>query len=94
LYPAFRRTVVEALQRFAIVELIYTISDWLLPRPAIWKHWCSQPRRSASITLRVGGRHHLGHHSFTVEAIEGDVVTVRFGPGAEAVLNVPPILLA
>src|SRR5258708_15740943 len=42
LYPAFRRAVVEALQRFAIVELIYTISDWLLPRPAIWKRWWRQ----------------------------------------------------
>jgi hypothetical protein len=27
-----------SLAAFAIVELICTISDWLLPRPAIWKH--------------------------------------------------------
>ncbi len=32
----------EALQRFAIVEPIYTISDWLLPPPAIWKRWWRQ----------------------------------------------------
>src|SRR6266404_2310726 len=42
LVSGLRRAVVEALQRFAIVELIYTISDWLLPRPAIWKHWWRQ----------------------------------------------------
>lgn len=54
----------------------------------------SQPRRSAGITLRVGGRHNLDRHNFTVDAIEGDVVTVRFDSGAEAILNVPPILLA
>ena len=43
----------------------------------------SSPRPTAGIKLEVGGRIRLGHESFTVAAIEGDVVTVETGDGQE-----------
>jgi hypothetical protein len=51
------------------------------------------PRRRAYVKLTVGGRVRLGHQSFTVDAIEGEVVTVRTGDGDTYTLNVPPSLI-
>jgi hypothetical protein len=51
------------------------------------------PRRRAYIKLKIGGRISMGHHSFTVDAIEGEVVTVRTADGHTYTLNVPPSLI-
>jgi hypothetical protein len=52
------------------------------------------PRRNTFGDLKIGKRFRMGHRSFVVDAIEGEVVTVRESDGSAHSLNVPAILLA
>jgi hypothetical protein len=55
----------------------------MTPEMAGRRSEASWPRQTAGIKLKVGGRKRLRHESFTVDAIEGDVVTVKTGDGQE-----------
>jgi len=46
----------------------------------------SWPCQTAGIKLKAGGRTRLGHESFTVDAIEDELVTVKTGDGQETSL--------
>jgi hypothetical protein len=51
------------------------------------------PRRRQYLQLKLRKRFKLGHHSITVDAIEGEVVTVKTSDGHTCTLNVPPSLI-
>ena len=52
------------------------------------------PRRKTFGEIKIGKRLRLGHHSFVVDAIEDEVITVRESDGSAHTLNVPANLIA
>lgn len=89
----YELTLAGRLELALIKEAAAMESDFPDPAPGGFQTQVNAgQRRTAGIKLKVGGRIRLGHDSFTVDAIEGDVVTVKTGDGQEMTLNVPPIL--
>jgi hypothetical protein len=83
------RLELELLKEAAAME-----GDFPDPAPAGFQTRVNAgPRRRAGIKLRVGGRVRLGHHAFTVDAIENEVVTVRTGDGNTYTLSLPTSLI-
>jgi hypothetical protein len=90
----YHLTVAGHLELALIKEAADMASDFPDPAPNGFQTVVNAgPRRRQYLQLKVRKRFKLGHHSLTVDAIEGDVVTVKTSDGDTYTLNVPPSLI-
>jgi len=90
----YHLTLAGHLEFELIKEAAAMESDFPDPAPnGFQTHVNAGPRRRTYAKLKAGGRIRLGHHSFTVDAIEGEVVTVMTAEGDTYILNAPPSLI-
>jgi hypothetical protein len=90
----YHLTVAGNLELALIKEAADMESDFKDPAPNGFQTTVNPgPRRRAYVRLKVGKRIRLGHHSLMVDAIEGEVVTVRTSEGDTYTLNVPASLI-
>lgn len=91
----YRLTTAGLLERALIMAAAEKERDCPDPAPNGFQTQVNTgPRRNAIGELKIGKRLRLGHYSFVVDAVEGEVVTVRESDGTALTLNVPANLIA
>jgi hypothetical protein len=90
----YHLTLAGNLELALIKEAAEMDSDFPDPAPnGVQTVVNADPRRRQYLQLKIHKRFKLGHHSLTVDAIEGEVVTVKTSDGHTCTLNVPPNLI-
>ena len=90
----YHLTLAGNLELALIKEAADLESDFPDPAPnGIQTGVNAGPRRRQYLQFKVRKRFKFGHYSITVDAIEGEVVTVKTSDGYTCTLNVPPSLI-